>query len=232
MIKKEIYIIRHGETDWNTLGKVQGFVEDTELNKNGIEQAKLTGKYLKDYRTKDKPFDWIICSPMKRAKATCNIIADVLNYSGEVEQLDILTEVKVGEISGTTSEDKIRKKVDEFEENYFKKHSDPITRYAIDETKLLNDKIGFHMETFKELRTRTQKIINLIKKSDKEKIIIVSHSMLINHLLRNMFKINFVMVGDQTNGSNCRIAYVTYNTEKKRFKLVSPYNTLHLGLYK
>jgi broad specificity phosphatase PhoE len=72
----------------------------------------------------------------------------------------------------------------------------------------------------------------LIKSSDKSKILIVTHSGPIEHLTRNMFNINLAPDGDvKTYGSNCRITYITYNDKKDRFKLVSPSNTLHLGLY-
>jgi len=38
-LKKTIYIIRHGETDLNRLGIVQGRGMDTSLNEKGLEQA-------------------------------------------------------------------------------------------------------------------------------------------------------------------------------------------------
>ena len=43
----KIYLIRHGETSWNTLGRLQGRT-DIELNENGIRLAKITGEKLKD----------------------------------------------------------------------------------------------------------------------------------------------------------------------------------------
>ena len=64
----EILLTRHGQTEWNVLGKVQGRA-DIELNEKGIQQAEETGKVLKEEK-----IDLIICSPLKRAKQTAEII--------------------------------------------------------------------------------------------------------------------------------------------------------------
>ena len=64
---KLIYV-RHGETDWNTLKKLQGWT-DIPLNEKGREQARKTCDLLKEYT-----FDRIVCSPLLRAKQTAEII--------------------------------------------------------------------------------------------------------------------------------------------------------------
>lgn len=64
----EILLTRHGQTKWNVLGKVQGRA-DIELNEEGIKQAEETGKILEN-----ENIDLIICSPLKRAKQTAQII--------------------------------------------------------------------------------------------------------------------------------------------------------------
>lgn len=69
----EIYLTRHGQTEWNVLKKIQGKV-DIELNENGKEQAKQIGEKLKNTK-----IDLIICSPLKRAKETAEIINSYLN---------------------------------------------------------------------------------------------------------------------------------------------------------
>ena len=55
-----LYIIRHGETDWNTAGRLQGQT-DTRLNENGIRLAGITAEGMKDI-----PFDLCITSPLKK----------------------------------------------------------------------------------------------------------------------------------------------------------------------
>ena len=64
----KLYIIRHGETDWNKEKRLQG-QSDTQLNEYGIELARITGEALKDVH-----FDYIFSSPLKRAYKTAELI--------------------------------------------------------------------------------------------------------------------------------------------------------------
>ena len=63
-----IYVIRHGQTDWNVAGKTQGSVE-TELNEIGIGQANDVRNELANIK-----LDAVLCSPRSRAKSTAEII--------------------------------------------------------------------------------------------------------------------------------------------------------------
>ena len=87
-----IYIVRHGETDWNVLGKVQG-KQDISLNEKGREQALLTKKDLDN-----KEIDLIITSPLKRAKETAEIINKDRNLPMIVD--DRIKERDFGEFEG------------------------------------------------------------------------------------------------------------------------------------
>ena len=82
----KIYLIRHGETPWNTLGRLQGRT-DIELNENGIRLAKITGEKLKDVH-----FDLAIASPLKRAYETARLVLGDRN-------IPILTDERIEEIS-------------------------------------------------------------------------------------------------------------------------------------
>ena len=68
----DIYIIRHGETEWNTLRRLQGR-SDTELNEVGIRLAEITAEALAEI-----PFDIAFSSPLKRAYKTAEIIVGAL----------------------------------------------------------------------------------------------------------------------------------------------------------
>ena len=65
-----IYIVRHGQTNWNLEKRNQGR-KDIELNEKGIQQAKETAEKLKD-----KKFDIVYSSPLKRAMQTAKIITN------------------------------------------------------------------------------------------------------------------------------------------------------------
>ncbi|MFA6946194.1 MAG: histidine phosphatase family protein [Pedobacter sp.] len=70
-MKKTIYIIRHGETELNKLGIVQGRGMDTDLNEKGRKQAEA---FYQSY--KHIPFDKIYTSTLKRTHQTVQKFID------------------------------------------------------------------------------------------------------------------------------------------------------------
>lgn len=66
----KLYIVRHGETDWNKQHLLQGDV-DVPLNETGIDQANKVKELLEN-----KPIDLCISSPLSRTYNTAKIISD------------------------------------------------------------------------------------------------------------------------------------------------------------
>ena len=66
----KIYIVRHGQTDYNVNGRYGGRL-NVPLNENGIEEAYKVKEKLKGIK-----FDKIYSSPLKRAYLTAKIIRD------------------------------------------------------------------------------------------------------------------------------------------------------------
>jgi broad specificity phosphatase PhoE len=62
--------LRHGETDWNILRRIQGW-KGTSLNRLGLRQARVAAQRLKDWR-----FDAVVSSDLKRARQTAHVLAD------------------------------------------------------------------------------------------------------------------------------------------------------------
>lgn len=94
----KLYIFRHGQTDGNVKNIVQGAGVDIELNALGRSQAAQLGQ-----RLQSEQLDAIYCSPMKRAKETAKIVADICNIPVIIMQG--LEEVHFGEAEGMLSEE-------------------------------------------------------------------------------------------------------------------------------
>lgn len=146
MIEIDILLTRHGQTEWNVLGKVQGRA-DIVLNENGIQQAEETAKLLSEEK-----IDLIICSPLKRAKQTAEIICKDRNipiiYDKDVIERDF------GEFEG------INKKDFDFEGYWSYKQNNKYKK----------------AENIQEFFNRVYNFLNKIKDEYKDKrVLIVAH---------------------------------------------------------
>ncbi len=96
-----LLLVRHGVTTWNREGRFQGHL-DPPLDPIGVEQARLLGARL----AADEPGPMrIVTSPLTRASATADLIADALAGAGigvERASNDGLMEIGQGEWSGHT----------------------------------------------------------------------------------------------------------------------------------
>ncbi|XP_047317539.1 phosphoglycerate mutase-like protein 4 [Impatiens glandulifera] len=91
----EIVVIRHGETEWNACGKIQGHL-DVELNDVGKEQAEAVANRL----SKESKLSAVYSSDLKRALVTAERIASICGV-GEVIKDKNLRERHLGDLQGT-----------------------------------------------------------------------------------------------------------------------------------
>lgn len=80
----EIWLVRHGETPWNVVRRVQGW-EDIELNQHGIEQAQSLARHVKRLGENGTRVDAIYSSDLKRAHRTASIVAETIGLPVNVE---------------------------------------------------------------------------------------------------------------------------------------------------
>ncbi len=97
-IEIKIILIRHGETRWNHLRRIQGGSTDTPLSATGKAQVNNLGKALKSEK-----IDAIYSSPLRRALDTANAIAKY--HKLPVQIVPQLRELEVGELEGLNVED-------------------------------------------------------------------------------------------------------------------------------
>jgi probable phosphoglycerate mutase len=104
-VSRTVYYIRHGETDWNVAGRLQGN-QDTPLNARGEVQAIHCGEVLRDLFARDGvdagALDYV-SSPLLRARRTMALARTALGLPPEgyrVEQR--LIEIAFGDWEGFT----------------------------------------------------------------------------------------------------------------------------------
>lgn len=100
-----IYYIRHGETEWNVAGRLQGR-RDIDLNARGRQQARHVGGILRDLFARDRrdpeSFDYV-SSPLKRATETMQLLRQELGLDADGFRRDPnLAELSFGDWEGFT----------------------------------------------------------------------------------------------------------------------------------
>jgi len=100
-----IYYIRHGETEWNVAGRLQGR-HDVPLNARGRAQAAHCGDILHDLFARDgqDPADLdYVSSPLGRARETMELMRSPLGLPPGGYRLDArLSEISFGDWEGFT----------------------------------------------------------------------------------------------------------------------------------
>lgn len=140
-----LYFIRHGKTN-NNVNKILTGREDVCLNEEGISQANVAKEKIKDLN-----IDLIFCSPLKRARQTCEIINE--------KKIKVVIKDELVERSFGKYENK----------NYDLIDGDKCWNYFLDEYK--------EIESLKEVFGRVYKFLDEIKEEYNNKnILIVAHN--------------------------------------------------------
>src|ERR1700689_95889 len=100
-----IYYIRHGETEWNAQGRLQG-VQDIPLNDLGRTQSVHAGRILTGLFERDGQNEasiGFVASPLGRARQTMELVRGILQLPLSAYALDDrLREIGYGEGEGST----------------------------------------------------------------------------------------------------------------------------------
>jgi len=234
-LTKNIYIFRHGETDWNIEHRSQGGENDIKLNETGRKQALLVGNYLSNTKINA---DLIISSGMFRADETANIIAKKINYQLPVLIIEDLKEKLHGKLSGLTKEDIVSNpEFDKYTElnNKYNKEKDPIRQREIYYENIVIFNKLYGDELYSTFRHRLKKSLKEIYNRKEKNIIIISHFATIMQLLQIMMNTEDYLRGDYIYGSNCHMTYIQVfekkiddNKVKRKIKIIKLLTTAHL----
>jgi broad specificity phosphatase PhoE len=195
LTKTIIGILRHGQTDWNIDFRLQG-VTDIPLNETGIAQARDAAEVI-------DPNDWdlILTSPLSRAMATAEIVAEANGFAAALIE-PLLLERSFGEAEGLL-------------------HEEWRAKYA-------DTNVVPGGESLVDLEARANLLLDtLATKYRGQKVLAVSHGALIRKLLRIVSKGEFPRDGERL--GNASMSVLVHDESGWRIERYEP-RTLHSDL--
>ncbi len=164
---KTLYIVRHGQTQWNVERRMQGRM-DSPLTELGKAQAMQHGKTLRELGGCDR----MVASPSGRTQETAYILNSAL--SARLEFNDVLMERDTGDWGGLT--------VDEVEKRYPKqwqeRERDPY---------FARPPGG---ENVQDLVERVQDFLESLYSSTEERVILVTHAIMSRAILTHLLSLS------------------------------------------
>ena len=198
----KLYIIRHGQTDWNIVKKIQGR-QDIPLNERGRYQAGCLKKAMED-----RPVTAVFSSPQIRAMETATAVA---SSSGSVViPVKDLMEINYGSWEGKTEEEILQEDRALYEAWW----SHPA------ETAPPGG------ESISQVNERCQKAWKEIKPQLTGDAAIVAHGGLLAHFMEQL--LGNESVAASTVAHNASITTIEYEPETERFTLVEFDDYRHL----
>lgn len=182
----ELLLIRHGETEWNKLGKYQG-CSDIALAEDGLIQAEKLSKHI------NGDFDYIYSSPLIRAKKTAEIIAKNTDKTPVI--VDNLREINFGKWEGLTSS--------EIMSNYKKEY----IKWKTDDKEA--PLCGGDLSLKKVCIRAEDAILSIVKEHPHKRTVIVAHGGIIKAGLTGLFDWNLTMYHKVllSNTSVCKLIF-------------------------
>ncbi|TFE30014.1 histidine phosphatase family protein [Cohnella luojiensis] len=149
--------VRHGITEWNQLGKIQG-ITDIPLSAEGIRQARLLANRL---AREAGQWNGIYCSDLQRASQTAEILAERLGIP--LIKDSRLRERSFGQAEGTTEAERL-------------------SRWGVEWRRLVPDQ-----ETDEIIKARGHEFVDeLLEKHSGEAWLVVTHGSFLARMLQSL----------------------------------------------
>jgi broad specificity phosphatase PhoE len=156
-----LYIVRHGETEWNKEERMQGRL-NSQLTSKGREYAKLLGN-----RLQHTEFAQVISSPSERALETTQLIGQKRNFSIITDER--IMELNLGDWQGMTLKEIQEQHCDEYDCFMNTPHC-----YKKEDA-----------ETFYDLQERAQDFLSIMENSPiSGNVLVVTHGLFIKSLFQ------------------------------------------------
>lgn len=186
-----LYLMRHGQTEWNLAQRVQGW-NDTPLDKEGQKQIRLAAEKLAG-----EEIETIYASDLKRARKSADIASNILDLP--VHYTKRLREMNFGKAEGMKKSD--LPTVFPYIYQAFNDINNP-DRYET----------GYpEGETIGEVQQRFMKFINKLYEEGRERVLLVTHGMLVRIFAETCLKKTIRL-------DNGAVLRVVFDEKTKKFK--------------
>lgn len=183
----KVYIVRHGQTLFNYLERVQGW-SDSPLTALGVKQGQTVAKYLSDVQ-----FDQVYSSDAKRAIDTANFIIDKQATPVTIQTTPLLREAYFGGFEGGTNDAAWASVVEKFgydknliltDFDYVRKDlAGKISNEDFRNTIAEKDPLQL-AENFEQFSSRIQKFIDdVLVNNEAENVLLVNHGGTVQRLI-------------------------------------------------
>lgn len=182
----KVHLVRHGETDWNAEGRLQGHSPSSLSPRGRMEAEQLARSLPEQFR------DWpVYASDLARTIETAHIL-----HGGHCAQL--LTSRLLREIGLGHWEGKLRSEVQASEPELFHRFKHQASQFHIE-----------HGESFHDVQKRGLRFMQFLRdRETAENVLIVSHRGLIKSLLSYYENRSLDQVWDQPTIPNCSITTI------------------------
>jgi probable phosphoglycerate mutase len=199
---KLIYIIRHGETDYNKLGVVQGSGIDSDLNPRGVQQAANFYAYYKEIK-----FQKIYTSALKRTQQS---VLPFIEIGKPCQVLPELNEISWGIFEGKPQNESERLAYWEVVNGW--KNGNYSAKIEAGESAA-------------EMQARQLPVVQLLKAQKEDCVLIATHGRAMKSLLCTLLNLPLSAM-ESFEHSNLCLYIVNFNGET--FELISRNSTTHL----
>lgn len=203
-MRKTFYFIRHGQTDLNLQGIVQGRGVNSPLNANGQKQADA---FFEAY--KHIPFDRIYTSTLLRTHQTVERFEKELGIPRE--ELDGLDEISWGIYEGQVQDETILKGFQKVVESWRNNDLD----LSIEAGESPNQLV----------KRQKEAIAHILKQEDEDTVLVCMHGRALRILMCHLTDVPVCQMDDFPH-TNTALYVVSYNEGK--FEIIDYYNTRHL----
>jgi broad specificity phosphatase PhoE len=206
-----LFLIRHGETDWNREGRVLGRLRGNHLNEKGRREVAALADALTTQGIRA-----VYTSPLERAKQSAEILCERLDLLDPIVEED-LTEVDAGEWAGRPRHELVDDPI------WIQAHEDPV---------------GVRFPNGERLEDAAQRALacidRLVARHCDETLAVVTHGdvvrSIVAHYMRlplsEVLRIIFDTASAsliEFNGADARVIRCSWKTEDGRFPLESPF---------